>query len=59
MDKKTARYIWNCIENHSGDFSEDRSEWCYALDIDVDDLDKFIELVNVMIDVLPDGGDAS
>lgn len=50
MDKATALYIWLCINNHAGDFSEDREEWCDALDIDREDLGRFIALVNEMIE---------
>lgn len=45
LKKETAEYIWSCIENHSGDFSEDRGEWLYSLDIDKQDMDDFVRLV--------------
>lgn len=52
FDKETAGYIWSCIRNHSGDYSEDRSEWCYALGIDPGDCDEFERFVAEKIEEL-------
>lgn len=46
MKRETASYIWNCIQNHGGDFSEDRGEWLYGMDINEKDLEDFIAMVN-------------
>ena len=46
MKRETASYIWNCIQDHSRDFSEDRSEWLYGLGIEEKDLEDFIAMVD-------------
>lgn len=52
MDKETATYIWNCIQNHAGDFSEDLEEWLDALEISREDMIEFELLVEKAIDSL-------
>ena len=52
IDKETASYIWRCICNHAGDYSEDRGEWCDALEIDPDDCDEFEAFVTEKIEEL-------
>lgn len=46
MKRDTAFYIWNCIQNHSDNFSEDRGEWMYGLGIKEKDLDDFMAMVD-------------
>ena len=52
LKEETAKYIWDCIQNHSDGFSEDREEWLYALDIEKQDMEDFIILVNAAIAAL-------
>lgn len=52
IDKETASYIWRCICNYAGDYSEDRGEWCYDLNIDPEDCDEFERFIADKIEEL-------
>ncbi len=52
IDKETASYIWRCICNHAGDYSEDRAEWCDALGIDPEACGEFEKFVAEKIEEL-------
>lgn len=49
MTKALAEQIWYSICNHSDGFSEDFNEWCYNLGFNPDDVDNFIEWVDLSI----------
>lgn len=51
IDKDTAWYIWRCMTNHGG-YTEDRGEWCDALDIDPEACDEFESFVADKIEEL-------
>lgn len=54
LDKITAEYIWNCIQDHCGDFSEDRGEWLWAMNISESVFELFENMITQAIDALPE-----
>ena len=50
LTKRQARYVWYCINEHSGLLSESAEDWCEECGISLDEFEAFCSLVEDAIE---------
>ena len=50
LTKRQARYVWHCINEHSGLLSESAEDWCEECGISLDEFEAFCSLVEDAIE---------